>query len=100
MFSTKLKCGICNVQNVRLYRCGGEFYRPENNRCNSHVTETQRGWYIPLCPDVDGSIWGYGSIPDDALKIFYALPENDPKDWIWGNNGWELDGVRHRDRAK
>ena len=83
VFKTKFHCATCKTSGVRLYRPYGNFFRPEDNRCNKHITEKQRGWYVPLCPDEDGSIWGYTSIPDEAIDIFYALPEADPKYFTW-----------------
>lgn len=99
---TILKCGECDAADVRLYRPAGNFYRPEDNRCNIHITLEQRGWYVPLCIDEgDDSIWGYGSIPNETLDKFYALPEHSFYDWTWARNGfkegWYLSLMRYKD---
>jgi hypothetical protein len=69
------KCGVCGATRCRLYRPYGEFRRPERDRCNAHVLEDERGWYVPLVLDNDGSVWGFTSAPPRACGAFYALPE-------------------------
>lgn len=78
-------CHICKKTNlqVRLYRPYGNFYRPKDNFCNAHVPEGSRDWYIPLCFDNDGSVWGYTSVPQDTVEVFYALPEADTTALGW-----------------
>lgn len=84
-----MKCGICSTESIRLYRPYGSFFRPDDNRCNACVTKKQRGWYVPLCTDSDGTIWGYTSVPDEAIQIFLGLPEKSDvyPSWI-GTRGW------------
>lgn len=101
----KLKCGECDATDVRLYRPYGSFYRPEDNRCNIHLTLEQRGWYVPLCVDEeDDAVWGYTSDCDEAAKArekFYSLPEHGFYDWTWARNGfkegWYLSLMRYKD---
>ena len=50
----------------------------------------QRGWYVPLCIDEsDGSVWGYTSVPNEALNKFYSSPENSFSTWTWAKNGFQ-----------
>jgi hypothetical protein len=77
------RCGICNVSNVKLYRPYGNFYRPEDNRCNEHVTEQERSYYIPCIVDTDGLTWGFTSVPQVECNNFYALPEKSKNGWGW-----------------
>ena len=100
----KFKCGECGIDNVRLYRPYGHFYRPEDNRCNVHITLEQRGWYVPLCTDDrDGTVWRYTSVPPDALERFYVLPENNLFTWTWAKTrfyeGWFLGLSAYRDEV-
>ena len=78
-------CNECKKTNleVRLYRPYGNFYRVEDTHCNAHISAEQRDWYVPLIFDEDGSVWGYTSVPMDALEAFYALPESDPTTVGW-----------------
>lgn len=73
-----LRCGACGRAGVRIYRPYANFYRPEDNRCNAHITEEQRGWYVPCVRDDDGTVWGYTSTPPEAGLRWKALPEADP----------------------
>jgi hypothetical protein len=93
----QLKCGVCGVSDVRLYRPGGSFYRPIDNRCNKHVSESGRGWYVPLII-VDGCVLGYGSIEPDQMKEFLKSSENDLTWWSWGRYGWIKDGKYESER--
>lgn len=88
----EFKCGQCGATGCRLYRPGGEFRREHRDRCNGCVTEEQRGWYVPLVVDSDGSAWGFSSIPDADCERFYALPENDTRSdaYTWARiGGWK-----------
>lgn len=78
-------CNECKKTNqqVRLYRPYGNFYRVEDNACNEHVPEGSRGWYVPLVFDEDGGVWGYTSVPEEACKAFYSLPEADLTGYTW-----------------
>ena len=83
-----VSCGICDKEDVRIYRPYGTFYRPETNRCNNCLTSEldKRGWYVPCILDEDGTVWGYTSAPQDAINKFYALPESNPKKPIWDSD--------------
>ncbi len=84
----QLTCGQCGITDVRIYRPGGEFYRPKNNRCNGCLTPKQRDWYVPILPDSDGTIWGYRSAPEEAVQRFNALPEANLDVPVWKGNGF------------
>jgi hypothetical protein len=88
-----LACGKCGKTGVRLYRPGGEFRRPERDRCNAHVTTEQQGWYVPVVTDRSGEVWGYTSCPPEHLEAFLALPEADPQAPSWTpQKGWPEKG--------
>jgi len=72
----EVKCGKCGTSGVKIYRPYGSFYRLVDNRCNKCLSK-EDGSYIPNCPDEDGHIWGYSSIPQDVCDAFFALPEED-----------------------
>ena len=55
-------CDICKKSNVRVYRQKGNYYRPEDNRCNAHLTVDDTKYYIPCIIDVDGIPWELTSI--------------------------------------
>ena len=80
-----IRCGKCGAEGVRLYRPYGEFRRPERDRCNACLSDSQRKWYVPLIVDRDGAAWGYTSVPPDAVKAFAVLQERDRAGWRWGN---------------
>lgn len=82
------KCGCCGVTGVRLYRPYGNFYRPEDNRCNAHVTTEQRGWYVPLCLSDMGAPWGFTSVSKSDCERFYAKSEASPSHPTWTRRGW------------
>ncbi len=89
-----LKCGLCGSKKVKIYRPYGNFYRPPDNRCNKCVTTDQRDWYVPCITDEDGHIWGYTSIPEDAILTFYALPEKSKKHHWWNRQDGKSEGWR------
>lgn len=68
------KCAVCGRSAVRLYRPYGEFLRSERIRCCRHMPYDSK-WYVPLVEDTDGSVWGYTSVPDDAIKRWQDLPD-------------------------
>lgn len=72
------KCFTCKKKNteVRLYRPYGNFYRPKDNFCNEHLPEDSRDWYVPLWFTDDGEVWGYTSVPEEAIEAFLNLPES------------------------
>lgn len=82
----KPKCGKCNATGCKIYRPYGVFYDPNYNRCNGCLTKKDLAWYIPLCPDKDGGIWGFTSVPPEACLKFYALPERSSKKPTWLEN--------------
>lgn len=71
------KCSVCGKNDVRLYRYGGMFLRDEEIFCRAHAPEGKidSGSLIPLVEDVDGSVCGYTSFPEDAIKRFYGMPD-------------------------
>jgi hypothetical protein len=68
-------CAVCQRRDCRLYRGYGTFLRDDEIFCKAHIPADQAGWYVPLCEDLDGSVWGYTSAPDDAIERFNALPD-------------------------
>lgn len=72
------KCAICGRNTVKLYRYYGFFLRDNEIYCRKHAPADQieRQYLVPLCEDVDGSVWGYTSVPDDAIARFNALPDD------------------------
>lgn len=69
-------CSVCDKDYVRLFRPYSEFLRAERIRCKQHVPGDEWDWYVPLIEDEDGSVWGYTSVPRDAIKKWRALPES------------------------
>lgn len=70
-------CSVCGRNDVRLYRYGGMFLRDEEIFCRADAPsrKIEGGNLIPLIEDTDGSVWGYTSAPEDAMKRFYAMPD-------------------------
>lgn len=70
-------CAVCKRRDVRLYRYYGLFLRDHQIYCRSHAPRgaIEDRSLVPLCEDVDGSVWGYMSVPADAIERFNALPE-------------------------
>lgn len=68
------KCSICGKNDVKLYRPYSEFLRNERIKCGEHVPAQELIWYVPLIEDQDGSVWGYTSVPQDAIAKWKALP--------------------------
>lgn len=69
----KHKCSICQRNNVKLYRYYGSFLRDNEIYCHDHKPNSS--WIVPLIEDIDGSVWGYTSAPQDAIDRFNALPD-------------------------
>jgi hypothetical protein len=70
-------CAVCKRHDVRLYRYYGFFLRDEEILCRAHAPpgHIERQNLVPLCEDTDGSVWGYTSVPDEAIARWEALPE-------------------------
>lgn len=68
------RCYICKRNTVKLYRCYGSFLRDDEILCKLHRPENL-DWFVPLVEDVDGSVWGYTSVPDDAIKRWELLSD-------------------------
>lgn len=66
------KCVVCGRENVKLFRGYGSFFREDDVFCSKHKPKE---WYVPLVKDSDGSVWGYTSVPQDALHEWEKLPE-------------------------
>lgn len=66
------KCAVCGKSHVKLWRGYGSFFREDDVYCTEHKPEQ---WYVPLVKDADGSVWGYTSAPDEAVKHWEALPD-------------------------
>ena len=67
------KCAVCGFRG-QLYRPYGEFFRPWRLKCKEHVPWPYKDWYVELCVDVDGSVWGYTSAPDWSIEDWRNLP--------------------------
>lgn len=70
-------CVVCRRNDVRLYRYYGSPLREAEIFCRKDAPagQIERQYLVPLCEDLDGSVWGYTSVPDDAIARFQALPE-------------------------
>lgn len=66
-------CSVCKRDDVKLCRWYGSFLRDDEIYCAAHRPQTE--WLVPLCEDTDGSVWGYTSVPQDAIDRFNVLPE-------------------------
>lgn len=71
-------CAVCQRRGCKLYRRYGAVPHDTDIFCRQHIPAEQAAWYIPLCEDDDGSVWGYAAVPDDAITRFNALPDPDP----------------------
>ena len=72
-------CTVCKRNDVRLYRYYGRVLRDEEIYCKADAPDGQieSQSLVPLCEDFDGSVWGYTSVPDDAVARWEALPEGE-----------------------
>lgn len=71
------KCSECGRSDVRLYRYRGRFLRDSEVYCCqcAPAGPIKEKLLVPLCEDMDGSVWGFTSAPIDALARFYALSD-------------------------
>lgn len=70
-------CVVCKRNDIRLYRYYGFFLRDDEIFCRTHAPtgEIDSQELVPLCEDLDGSVWGYTSVPEDAIARWQALPD-------------------------
>jgi len=70
-------CAICQRNDIKIYRYYGLFLRDEQIFCRTHAPpgHIERKNLVPLCEDEDGSVWGYTSVPPDAIARWEALPD-------------------------
>lgn len=70
-------CAACKRNTVKLYRYYANFLRDEEIFCRAHAPKghIKKQYLVPLCEDVDGSVWGYTSVPEDAIAKWNALPD-------------------------
>ena len=66
------KCIVCGKENVKLWRSYGGFFREDEVWCKAHKPKE---WVVPLIKDKGGDVWGYTSVPDDAIEAWKKLPE-------------------------
>lgn len=67
-------CTICKRNNVKLYRVyGSPSPRESKIYCKEHSPESKE--MVPLIEDVDGTIWGYTSAPNEAIEQWRSLPD-------------------------
>ena len=83
------KCNACNIDNIKLYRPYGEFLRDERIFCEEHVPVDEWDWFVPMIEDVDGTVWGYTSVPQNDIRKWESLP---PEDVVWKNRVVHLNG--------
>ena len=76
------RCGICK-KDAKLFRPYGEFLRDHWIRCTNHIPKLEQDWYVPCIEDLDGSVWGYTSMPQSAIDRWNALPDVPPHAWSW-----------------
>jgi hypothetical protein len=69
------KCSKCKRNDIKLYRPYGEFLRDSTIKCRKHVPKDNWDWYVPMIEDTDGSVWGYTSVPPEAIDRWERLPE-------------------------
>lgn len=73
----KHHCSVCKRNTVKLYRYYALFLRDNDIFCRTHAPagQIENQNLVPLCEDADGSVWGYTSVPEDAIARFNALPD-------------------------
>jgi hypothetical protein len=66
-----------DAAHARLYRYYSSFLRDAEIFCKAHAPagHIEQQYLVPLCEDLDGSVWGYTSVPDDAIARWQALPD-------------------------
>lgn len=71
------RCMMCKRNTVKLYRYYGSPLRDDEIYCRAcaPTDEIDKQVLVPLCEDVDGTVWGYTSVPADAIARFEALPD-------------------------
>lgn len=72
------RCAICKRNAVKLYRYYASFLRDSEIFCKTHAPtgHIEKQHLVPLCEDTDGSVWGYTSVPEDAIARWEALPDD------------------------
>lgn len=70
-------CATCKRSNIKLYRYYGNFLRDAEIFCASCAPDGQieKQLLVPLIEDEDGTVWGYTSVPEEAIERWRALPE-------------------------
>jgi hypothetical protein len=70
-------CTVCKRNTIKLYRYYGSPLRDEEIFCHAHAPKghIERQVLVPLVEDSDGLVWGYTSVPEDAIARWKALPE-------------------------
>ena len=82
------QCATCGSADVKLYRPYGEFLRDARVYCNAHVPKGEFRWYVPMIEDVDSTVWGYTSVPDDAIKLWNGLLDASDDGPHWNSGSW------------
>jgi len=67
-------CHECGRNDVKLYRKYGSILRQDEIYCGQHLP-CNRNWIVPLVEDTDGSVWGYTSVPQEAMDRWENLPD-------------------------
>jgi len=79
------KCEVCGILGARVYRFASS--SDLDCRCNDCIEKGKHIYYIPCIYDVDGSVWGYTSVPEIDVARFLALPESNFSKKIWRQKG-------------
>jgi len=70
-------CAICKRNDIKLYCYYSNFLRDSEIFCRTHAPpgHIERRSLVPLIEDEDGGVWGYTSMPEDAIVRWKALPD-------------------------
>ncbi len=70
------KCSVCKKNYVKLYRYYSNFLRDDEIYCRGHSPEglIESESLVPLI-ERKGGVWGFGSVPHDAVKLWNTLPD-------------------------
>lgn len=70
-------CSVCKRKTVKLYRYYASFLRDDEIFCRQHAPlgHIEKQSLVPLCEAADGSVWGYLSVPEDAIERWKVLPD-------------------------
>lgn len=72
-----MKCTTCHRTAIKLYRYYGSVLRDSEIFCAqcAPADHIEKQLLVPMIEDTDGSVWGYTSVPEEAIQRWRALPE-------------------------